>query len=98
MWGLWGKSGEVVEIANQCSSINNNSKLPLNRAPITTSFLSSVNIKESEILNILKSLDVNKAHGHGDISIKIIRLSHKSILKPLKVLFENCLRSGIFPD
>ena len=63
MWGLWGKSGEVT---NQCSSINNNSNLPLNRAPITTSFLSFVNIKESEILNILKSLDVNKAHGHGD--------------------------------
>ena len=25
-------------------------------------------------------------------------LSHKSILTPLKIIFENCLRTGIFPD
>ena len=93
MWGLWGKSGEV---ANQYSSINN--KLPLNRAPITTSFLSFVNIKESEILNILKSLMLIRLMDTVIISIKIIKLPHKSILKPLKDLFENCLRSGIFPD
>ena len=78
--------------------INNHSKLPLNRDSITTSLLSSVNIKESDILNILKSLDANKAHGHDDISIRMLKLSHKSILKPLKLLFENCLRTGIFPD
>ena len=28
----------------------------------------------------------------------MLKLSHKSILKPLKLLFENCLRTGIFPD
>ena len=83
---------------NQCSLINNQSKLPLNRDSITTSLLSFVNIKESNILNILKSLDANKAHGHDDISIRMLKLSYKSILKPLKLLFENCLRIGIFPD
>ena len=83
---------------NQCSLINNHSKLPLNRDSITASLLSSVSIKESEILSILKSLDANKAHGHDDISIRMLKLSSKSILKPLKVLFENFLRTGIFPD
>ena len=37
------------------------SKLPLNKVSITKSFISSVDIKESEILNILKSLDARKA-------------------------------------
>ena len=60
--------------------------------------LSSVNIKESDILDILKYLDANKAHGHDNISIRILKLSHKLILKLLKLLFENCLRTGIFPD
>ena len=55
-------------------------------------------MKESHILVILKSVDVNKAHGHNDISIRMLKLSHKSILEPLKLLFENCLRTRIFPD
>ena len=84
--------------ANQCSLINNHSKLPLNRVSITTSLLSSVKIKDSDILNILKSLDSNNAHGHDDISIRMLKLFHKSILKPIKLLFENCLQTGIFPD
>ena len=83
---------------NQFSLINNHSKLPLNRDSITTSLLSSVSIKESDILSILKSLDANRAHGHDDISIRMLQLSNKSILKPLKLLFENCLRTGIFPE
>ena len=61
---------------NQCSLINNHRKLPLNRDSITTSLLSSVNIKESDILNILKSLDAKKAHGHDDISIRMLKLPH----------------------
>ena len=48
-------------------------------------------MKESDILIILKSVDVNNAHGHNDISIRMLKLSHKSILEPLKLLFENCL-------
>ena len=60
--------------------------------------LSSVDIKESDILNTLKSLDPNKAHGHDDISIRMLKLSQKSILKPLKLIFENCLRTRLFPD
>ena len=79
---------------NQSSLINNHGKLQLSRASIIASLLSSVNIKESET----ESLDANKAHGHDNISIRILKLSHKSSLKPLKLLFENYLRTGIFPD
>ena len=48
--------------------------------------------------NILKSIDVNKANEHDDISIRMLKLSQKPILKPLKLIFENCLRTRIFPD
>ena len=60
--------------------------------------LSSVDIKDLDILNILKSLDPNKAHGHDDISIRMLKLSQKSILKPLKLIFESFLRTRLFPD
>ena len=53
----------------------------MDQAPYTTSLLSSVPIKESDVLNILKSLDANKVHGHDDISIRTLKLSQKSILK-----------------
>ena len=42
----------------------------MDQAPYMTLLLSSVDIKEFDILNILKSLDANKAHGHDDISIR----------------------------
>ena len=67
----------------------------MDQALYTTSFLRSFDIKESDILNILKSLDVNKAHGHDDISIRMLNLSQKSILKPLRLIFENCLRTRL---
>ena len=70
----------------------------MDQAPYTTSLLSSVDIKESDILNILKSLDANKAHRHDEISIRMLKLSQKSISKPLKLIFENCLRNRLFPD
>ena len=84
--------------SNQCSVIDNSSKLPTDQTPYTASLLSSTDIKDSDILNILKSLDANKAHGHDDISIRMLKLSQKSILKPLKLIFENCLRTRLFPD
>ena len=84
--------------SNQCSVIDKSSKLPLDQAPYTTSLLSSIDITEPDILNILKSLDANKAHGHHDISIRMLKLSQKSILKPLKLIFENCLGTRQFPD
>ena len=58
--------------------------------------LSSIDTKESDILNVLKSLGANKAHGHYDISIRMLKLSQKSILKRLKLIFENCLRTRLF--
>ena len=60
--------------------------------------VSYVDIKESDILNILKSLDANKAYGHDDISIRMLKISQKLILKPLKLIFENCLGTRLFPD
>ena len=60
--------------------------------------LKSIDVKESDLLNILKSLDPNKAHGHDDISIRMLKLSQKSILKPLKLIFEICLQTRLFPD
>ena len=54
-------------------------------------------ISEEKILNVIRSLNPNKAHGWDEISIRMIKLSDKSLVTPLKIIFTNCLRRGVFP-
>ena len=85
-----------------------NWKLTLKRKPISvfpdsvdyisTAKLSSVNFNNEDILKIIKSLNFNKAHGQDDISIRMIKLCGQSIVKPLSIIFKNCIDNGIFPD
>ena len=45
-----------------------------------------------------KALNPNKAHGWDGISVRMIKLSDAALVVPLKIIFENCLRCGVFPD
>ena len=60
--------------------------------------ISDIEIKEDDILLIIKNLDANKAHGWDNCFIRLIQLCGKSIAKPLKYLFESSLTTGIFPE
>ena len=50
------------------------------------------------MLQIINALNINKAHGHDDISIWMIKLCGKSVVKPLSMIFNNCIDTGTFPD
>ena len=39
-----------------------------------------------------------KAHGHDDISIRMIKICDRSLLKPLIVLLRNSIKSSSYPD
>ena len=84
--------------ASQCTTINNNSVLPSTLNHLTDDKLSSFNISSEVIFQLIKNLDPNKAHGHDEISVKMLKLLTPSICKPLTLLFENCLTSGEFPN
>ena len=58
----------------------------------------SINFNIVDIIKTIKSLNVNEAQGHNDISIRMIKLCSQSIVKPLSVIFKNCIDNGIFPD
>ena len=49
-------------------------------------------------MKILRALDINKTHGHNEISIRMLKLCDKSIIKPLSILFQNRIDTRIFPD
>ena len=54
-------------------------------------------ISEEKILAIIRSLNPNKAHDWDEISIRMIKLSDASLVTPLKIIFTNCSRNGVFP-
>ena len=45
-----------------------------------------------------KKLVPDKAHGHDEIYVKMLKLCAPSICTPLTLLFDNCLASGEFPN
>ena len=42
-------------------------------------------------------MNPNKAHGHDEITIHMIKMCASSTAKPLAILFRNCLESEFFP-
>ena len=65
--------------------------LPTNQLFVTQTKLGSLDFNEGEILKIIRVLNINKAHGHDDISIRMIKICDESLLKPLSILFKNSL-------
>ena len=55
-------------------------------------------VTNKDILSIINSLNSSKAHGYDNISIKIMKICNESVTIPLKIIFEESLKNGIFPD
>ena len=84
--------------ADQCSLISNSSELPSKLEYLTQSRLSSVTFSEDDIEKLIQNLDPNKAHGHDQISIRMLKLCSNSICKPLEIIFNRCLETSTFPN
>ena len=83
--------------ASQCTAIKNSSKLP-NFSYKTEKRLTSFDIKDDDILLIIKNLNVNKAHGWDQLSIRMIKACGNSISFPLKLIFKSMINEGVFPE
>ena len=59
------------------------SVLSVNQRFLTQATLKSLGFKEVEILKMIRALNINKGHGYDDISIRMIKICDKSLLKPL---------------
>ena len=81
----------------QCTTIDTDSKIPQDE-PVTVTLLNDFCISEEKILKIIRSLNPNKAHGWDEISVRTPKLCDMTLVIPLKIIFINCLRRGIFPD
>ena len=83
--------------AQQCTDVVTNSSIPTDQNFLTNNRLSNINFNTDDIKNIIDKLDPNKAHGHDGISIRMIQLSCQSIIKPLFLIYKNCIECSSFP-
>ena len=82
--------------ASHCTRLDNKSKVLRRQTYITDRKLSSLQFEDNDVIKIIRSLNTNKAHGHDDISIKM--LCDLAIIKPLSIRFRNCINHSAFPD
>ena len=71
--------------AEQCTPLKSDSVPPTSQHVLTQSKLHPINFSFEEISKIIRSLDVNKAHGHDDIS-RMIKICDDSLVRPLSLL------------
>ena len=60
--------------------------------------LSSIDFDEEDVLKIIRNLNVNKAHVHDNISIRMLKICDSVLAEPLSQIYKNCITSGVFPD
>ena len=92
---------EKVNISNsffakQCTLVSNNSVLHSEFTYMMEEHIHSVTLSESDVIKMIRVLDVNEAHGHDNISVRMIKLCTNSVAHPLSLIFQNSVAAGTF--
>jgi len=81
----------------QCTTLDTGSEI-LNATPLHVPVLTGFQIADEKILGVIRSINSNKAHGWGYISIRMIRICDQALIIPLKINYETCIAKGVFPQ
>ena len=84
--------------ASKCAPMNNDSSLSSSFEFYSQTRLSSLNIIEDNILKIMRALNINKAYGHDEISVRMIKICDDALVKPLSLIYKNCIDTGVLAD
>ena len=84
--------------AVQCTALVNNAQFPTRITTHSESVLTSIDFFFERFSNIMKQLYPNKAHGHDNVSVRIMKLCQDSINKPLETILRKCFNERIFPN
>ena len=79
--------------ALQCTPLVNNSNYSDRITYNSAARLSTIKFdnKFNNFLKIIRSLNVNKAHGHDGILVRKIKMCDKSLVQPLSRIFRGCI-------
>ena len=84
--------------ADQCSLMSNANTLPSNFTVYTDNRQSTVTFSQDGIGKIIQNLNPNKAHGHGNISIRMLKICGSSNYGPLELIYKEALSTALFPS
>ena len=65
---------------------------------MTKDHIKTICFGKSDVVKLIKALDVSEAHGHDGISVKMIKICADYIAHPLTLIFQNSLVVGIFTN
>ena len=82
--------------ADKCTPIQSNNVFPNFIKCESMNRLASIVSNDESILKIIRAPDVNKAHDHDGISIRMIKLCDKFIILAMSLIHKNCINSQIF--
>ena len=71
----------------QCSLLEKDVELPT-LFPRTSLILEDIEVSPRKILELIRNLDSNKAHGYDDLSISMLKICDEAIVLPLKLMFQ----------
>ena len=46
----------------------------------------------------MRALNTNKAHSHDEISMRMIEICDEALVKPLSLMYKNCINTAIVPS
>ena len=78
--------------------LGNGNKLPEDQVYLMNSRINSVSFSDNLGINIKRNLNVNKAYGHDNFSIRMIKVCNESLVWPLPIIFLNSLNFCISPS
>ena len=81
----------------QCSPIPSKSVSPAKIPYMAKDRIKTICFGESDVIKLIKALNVSKVHGHDGISVKMIKIGADSIAHPLTVIFQNHLLQVFLP-
>ena len=87
----------VKYFSEQCKLIINSSVLPP-LLYLTNTRFNTVKIDTTDILSLIRAINPSKSSGPDDISGRMLLLCDESLVRPLKLIFENILYTGIYPN
>ena len=88
----------MIFFSNQCTLINNNNQLSTNLNHTSDRRLSSVTFSAGDIAKIIQNFNSNKAHGHKNISFRMLRICGDTINKPSELIFKQAFITGTYPS
>ena len=83
--------------ADQCNILDNGSILPEVNYN-TNASIYDINITINHIVKIITKMNPKKGGGYDGISVTMLQLCASEVALPLRIIFQKCINTGMFPD